>query len=133
MWPACDDQRVGFDPSVIERAAREREAELTSYGRQTGRPHTVTLWITGDGRRLFVRSGGGLARDWPQNLLARDEGVLNVGGAEVPVRARHVEEPDEARSVSQLVRAKYGAAVRSSQEGEPLTPGEQATFELLPA
>jgi hypothetical protein len=124
---------VGFDPEVLARAAREREIRLTTYGRKTGRPHRVTIWISGDGSRLFVRSGGGLGRDWTRNLISRTEAVLHLGGLDVPVRARHVDDPNEARAVTRLVRNKYGAAVRGSAEGEPLTPGEQATFELLAA
>ena len=124
---------VMFDASVIDFAAREREVTLTTYGRKTGRPHRVTIWISGDGQRLFVRSGRGLGRDWTRNLRARPEAVLRVGGVEVRVRARLVEDVGEARAVSQLVRAKYGPQVRVSAEGEEPTLGEQATFELLPA
>jgi len=122
----------GFRPDVIAAAAREREVWLSTYGRKSGKPRQVTVWISTDGRRLFVRSGGGLARHWPQNLLARDQGVLHLAAAEVPVRARHLSSPEEARAVSELVRRKYGWRVKRSRPGRPLTPGEQATFELLP-
>lgn len=75
---------------ALEAAARERELGLTTYGRKTGKPHRVTIWIVSDGEHMFIRSGEGFRRDWPQNLVSRGS-------------------------------------------GEPLTPGEQATFELLPA
>src|SRR5947209_2327952 len=119
-----------FSASVIEAAASEREVELTTYGRRTGRAHRTTLWISSDGRRVFVRSGGGLGRDWPRNLLAQGRGVLQVGALEVPVTARHLTDPAEARAVSELVSRKYGVK-RPSTDGGP-TPAEQATFELLP-
>jgi hypothetical protein len=122
-----------FSPQVLEAAAREREVELTTYGRRTGNPHRTVIWISGDGRRLFVRSGGGLGRDWPRNLLARDRAVLHVGGLDVPVRASHVADPDAARSVTELVIRKYGPSVQRSPENSLPSPGEQATFELLPA
>ena len=121
-----------WEPALLEAAAREREVALTTFGRRTGRPHRVVMWISGDGRRLFVRSGGGLGRDWPRNLLARADAVLHVGGRDVEVRARHVADPAAARSVSGFVARKYGAQVRRSLDDEPLTPGERATFELLP-
>ena len=69
-----------FSASVIEAAASEREVELTTYGRRTGRAHRTTLWISSDGRRVFVRSGGGLGRDWPRNLLA--QGYLPLGATD---------------------------------------------------
>lgn len=121
-----------FSEQVLEAAAREREVELTTYGRKTGRPHRTTIWVWGDGRRLFIRSGGGMGRDWPQNLLARGRGVLHVGGLDVPVVPRHVTDLAEARSLHPLVQRKYGSAAQRSIGSDGPTPGEQATFELLP-
>lgn len=118
---------------VIDAAARQREVTLTTVGRKTGKPRRVTIWIATDGRDVYVRSGGGMRRDWPQNLMARGEATLRLGNTTVKVKPRHVTDPAEARSVSQLVRKKYGFMVRSSKPDQPITPGEQATFELLAA
>jgi len=122
-----------FSQSILEAAAREREVGFTTYGRKTGKTHRTTIWLSGDGKRLFIRSGGGLGRDWPRNLLASGHGVLHVGGMDVPVQGLHVTDPSEARSVSGLVIQKYGSSVRRSPDGGPLTPAEQATFELRPS
>jgi hypothetical protein len=123
---------LSFSQDVLEAAAREREVQFTTYGRTTGRPHTVTIWVWGDGQRLFIRSGQGLGRDWPQNLLARGKGVLHLAAHDVPVTARHVSTA-EARSLSELVERKYEVNVARSGEGQPPTPAEQATFELFPS
>lgn len=120
-----------FSQAVLDAAAREREVELTTYGRRTGAAHETVLWLSGDGRRLFVRSGGGPGRDWTRNVLARPEAVLHVGGHDVPVTLRHLD-PSEARAVTELVIAKYGPSVQRAPDGGPPTPAEQATFELLP-
>ncbi len=122
-----------FPPEVLNASARQREVTFTTFGRKTGNPISVTIWITTDGRRIFIRSGAGLGRHWPQNLLARGEGVLSLGNKSIKVKPRLVTDPDEARAVSRLVRDKYGPFVRRSEPNGPLTPGEQATFELLPA
>ena len=122
----------GFTSAILEAAMREREVDLTTYGRRTGRPARVTLWVWGDGGRLYVRAGGGMGRDWPRNLLARGRGVLHVAGLDVPVRARHVTDPAEARLGARLIERKYGRSVPASSGDEPLTPAEAATFELLP-
>jgi deazaflavin-dependent oxidoreductase (nitroreductase family) len=116
-----------------EAAATEREVTLTTVGRKTGKPRKVTIWITTDGRSLFVRSGQGFRRDWPQNLVARGEATLRLGKQAIKVKPRHVTDPDEARRVSELVRKKYGFGVTASKPNEPLTTAEQATFELIPA
>jgi deazaflavin-dependent oxidoreductase (nitroreductase family) len=118
---------------LIEAAKREREVTLTTFGCKTGKPYDVTIWITTDGSRLFIRSGQGLRRHWPQNLLARGESVLHLGKATVKVRPRLVTDPAEARAVSALYRRKYGPFVKASKPNQRLTPGEQATFELIPA
>ena len=122
----------GFDREILDLAMREREVDLTTFGRKTGKPSRRTLWIWGDGQRLYVRSGQGLGRDWPQNLLANGRGILHVAGRDVPVRARHVTDPAEARAGAAMINRKYASGARASAEGEPLTPAEQATFELLP-
>jgi deazaflavin-dependent oxidoreductase (nitroreductase family) len=117
---------------IWEAAAREREVTLTTTGRRTGKPRKVTIWISTDGRRLFIRSGQGMKRDWPQNLVAKGEATLELDGRKVKVKPRRVTDPAEAREVSRFVRDKYGPSVKPSKPDEPLTLGEQATFELIP-
>jgi deazaflavin-dependent oxidoreductase (nitroreductase family) len=122
-----------FRPEVIEAAKAEREVKLTTYGRKTGQPHEVTIWITTDGSRLYIRSGQGLSRQWPQNLMARGEGLLHLDKTTVKVKPRLVPDPGEARAVSQMYNAMYGSSINASKPDEELTPGERATFELIPA
>jgi deazaflavin-dependent oxidoreductase (nitroreductase family) len=117
----------------LDAAAAAPEVELTTWGRRTGQAARVTVWIWGDGTRLYVRSGGGMRRDWPQNLLAHGHGLLHLAGRAIPVRARQVRDPAEARAGAALIRRKYGTAVQPSAPGAALTPAEEATFELLPA
>jgi deazaflavin-dependent oxidoreductase (nitroreductase family) len=122
-----------FSNEVIEAAKGDREVKLTTYGRKSGKPYDVTIWLTTDGKHLYIRSGQGLRRQWPQNFIARGEGVLHLGRIAVKVKPRLVTDPAEARASSSLYTQKYGAPVKASSPDEPLTPGEQATFELMPA
>jgi hypothetical protein len=122
-----------FSQEVTGAAAREREVKLTTYGRRSGKPHDVTIWVATDGKRLYIRSGQGLIRQWPQNFIARGEAVLHLGKQAVKVKPRLVTDPAEARASSSLYAKKYGSTVKASRPDQPLTPGEQATFELLPA
>jgi len=121
-----------FGPDLVDAAAREKEVTLTTYGRKTGNPVRVTIWISTDGEHLYVRSGRGMVRDWPQNLVARGRAILELGGRKINVRPRLVTDPSEARATSELLVRKYGHTVKPSTPGQPLTPGEQTTFELLP-
>jgi deazaflavin-dependent oxidoreductase (nitroreductase family) len=120
-----------FSKQVIEAAAREREVTLTTYGRKSGKSYGVTIWLTTDGERLYIRSGQGLRRHWPQNLLARGEGVLRLEKTSLKVKPRLVTDPAEARATSTLYTRKYGSSVKASSSDQPLTPGEQASFELV--
>ncbi len=124
---------AGFTPKVLEAAARQREVTLTTKGRKSGKPRHVTIWLATDGRRIYIRSGQGLVRHWPQNLMARGEGELRLGEQDVKFKPRHITDAAEARSVSELYRKKYGSFVKPSKPTEPLTQGELASFELLPA
>ena len=121
-----------FSADVLTAAAHEREVQLTTSGRKSGKPRRVTIWIGTDGKSVYIRSGQGMRRHWPQNLLAKGEGLVRLGKTDVKVKPRLVTDPTEARAVSGLYGSKYGASVRSSKPGEPLTLGEQTTFELLP-
>jgi hypothetical protein len=122
-----------FDDKVLAQAAEQREVEFTTFGRRSGNPHRKILWLATDGRRLFIRSGKGLVRDWPKNLLEGGTGILHLECHDVPVRGRHVEDPAMARQVSADYRRKYGDSIQPSAPDEPLTLGEQSTFELVPA
>lgn len=123
---------AGWDQATLDAAAREREVELTTWGRTTGKPTRVILWIWGDGTRLYIRSGGGMGRDWPQNILAGGRGILHLAGRDIPVRARHVTDESEARAGAVMVNRKYETTNQPSPEGGPLTAAEQSTFELTP-
>jgi deazaflavin-dependent oxidoreductase (nitroreductase family) len=121
-----------FDPSVLESAARTKEVELTTFGRKSGKPSRRIIWITALDGRLYIRSGLGLTRDWPKNLLANGRAVLHMAGKDVPARARYVTNAAEARSLHAPIKQKYNAQRTASRGDEPPTPSEQAVFELLP-
>jgi hypothetical protein len=66
-------------------------------------------------------------------LAARDDGLLHLGGLDVHVKSRHVIDPCETRTNSELYGSKYGPRFGPPQPGEPPRLSEQATFELIPA
>ncbi len=104
-----------FEPAVLDAVANEREIELTTWGRKSGNASRVILWVFGEGDRVFIRSGGGLGRDWPQNFIARGEAILHIAGNDVPVVGEHVTDRELARHVSGLAKSKYQSNVQQSQ------------------
>src|SRR6266567_4116546 len=91
---------AGFSSDVLDAAAHQREVRLTTYGRKSGKLHDVTIWIGTDAKHLYIRSGQGMSRHWPQNLVARGAGLLHLGNLQVKVKPRLVTDPAEARSAS---------------------------------
>jgi hypothetical protein len=84
---------------LARAAAVVHEVDLTTYGRETGRPSRRTIWITTDALgRMHIRSGQGLSRDWPRNLLANPRAVLHINGRDIAVGARHVTDRTELRA-----------------------------------
>ncbi len=122
-----------FDAKTLEAAAREKEVEFTTFGRKSGRPSRRVIWVTPMDGRLYIRSGVGMTREWPKNLRANGRGILHIAGTDVPVQARHVTDPTEARSLHAPIKQKYNAQRPASTGDEPLTPSEVAVFELLSA
>jgi hypothetical protein len=122
-----------FNQDVIDAAKHEREVKFTTYGRHTGKPRDVTIFVVTDGTRIFILSGQGMARNWPQNLAAGGNGVLHVGGQDVNIASRQVSDPAELQMISELYGSKYGARFGPAQPGEPPRLRDQATFELMPA
>jgi Uncharacterized protein conserved in bacteria (DUF2255) len=122
-----------LEQDVIDAAKTEREVTFTTYGRKTGNPSDVTIFVVTDGKRLFILSGQGMVRQWPQNLQARGEGVLHLGALDVKVKALHVTDPAATRMVSELYGSKYGPSFGPPKPGEPPRLSEKATFELIPA
>jgi len=119
---------------LARAAAVAREVDLTTFARETGRPSRRTIGITTDALgRIHIRSGQGLARDWPRNLLANPRAVLHINGKDIAVRARRATDRTELRASLGALQQKYRWQLPASQPGEPLTPPEQATFELMPA
>ena len=89
-WPRYKKLMASFTQDLIDAAASEKEVTLTTTGRKSGKAYPVTIWISTDGKHLYIRSGEGMKRDWPQNFLARGEATLRIADKSVKVRARVV-------------------------------------------
>src|SRR5260370_37037954 len=103
-----------FERAVVDAATTQKEVNLTTYGRKTGKPVRVTIWISTDGEHLYVRSGRGMTRDWPQNLVARGEAILQLGGRKIKVKPRRATDPPQARATPALPANKYGHPTQPS-------------------
>jgi len=101
-----------FPSDVLEAVANEKEVRLTTYGRSTGKESSVTIWIVTDGQKVFIRSGQAWCAHWPQNLLKRPEGTLQLDGRAVRFKSRHITDVTRASDI----RRNLGAEASVNQK-----------------
>jgi deazaflavin-dependent oxidoreductase (nitroreductase family) len=83
---------------------------ITTRGRRTGRPHTVTIWFAPAGPDRIVLGTLRLGRDWPKNLAANPDIEVQIGDLKLKGRATRVTEGPERSRIEAALAAKYLAA-----------------------
>ena len=118
---ALDTARAVTAPQEVQVVTRRGDGTLR-------RPRTI--WVVGDGGRVFVRSEKGREADWFRWALATGTGQLISGDATHDVRLTEVTVADVPR-VDAAYRAKYGqhAAVVDRLQAPR---AQAATLELHP-
>lgn len=93
------------------RLARLKTVQLTTRGRRSGRPRTVTVWFVASGaRRIAVQHASRRPAHWYWNLVAEPAVTLDFGDGPLAARAAPIEDPGRVREVLAQVREKYWAA-----------------------
>jgi deazaflavin-dependent oxidoreductase (nitroreductase family) len=94
----------------LESLKEQSTCRITTRGRRTGRPHTVTIWfVVGDGGRIHLGTLK-MGRDWPKNVAANPDVVLEIGDLRLSGRVQQVSEENERARIESLLAAKYWAA-----------------------
>jgi hypothetical protein len=91
---------------ILGLLARDRTIDITTIGVRSGLPRRIETWAWPDGDRLYLTGTPG-RRDWYANLRAHPDFTLHLKlgvQADLPARARPIEEPDERRSVFERLR-----------------------------
>lgn len=82
--------------------------ELTTTGRKSGEPRTVTIWFVVDQQgRLYVQSGSGGKADWYLNLLKTPAVGARIAELVMGGVARPIDDLTEVARVHELFRQKY--------------------------
>ena len=83
---------------------------ITTLGRKTGRPHTVTIWfVCGDDGVVYLGTLR-MSRDWPKNVLANPQVELEIGGLRVQAEARLIADAAQRRRIDSMIAEKYWLA-----------------------
>lgn len=95
----------------LQEVARRRVVRLTTRGRKTGKPRTVTIWFVPAGpSSIYVQHAGRGPAQWYQNLLCDPSVTVDFGTGPLPAKAAPVRDPTEIQRVLRLVRRKYPLA-----------------------
>jgi hypothetical protein len=110
----------------LESLKERSTCQITTRGRRTGRSHTVTIWfVVGDNGRIHLGTLK-MGRDWPKNLAANPDVILEIGDLRLSGRAEQVSEESGRARIESLIVGKYWGAWIGSWFG--LKP--QGVFEV---
>ena len=102
---------------------RRKTVRLTTRGRKSGQPRTVTIWFVADGpRRVRVQHVAATPAQWYRNLLVDPEVTLDFGTGPIAARAVAISDPDEIQRVLAAVRRRYWTAPLIQWLGRKATP-----------
>lgn len=95
----------------LTRYADRATVQLTTIGRKSGQPRTVTVWfVVADRRRIHVQHSSRAPAQWYRNLLVSPAVKLDFGDGPMEARARAVTDPAEIEAILRRVRRKYRMA-----------------------
>ncbi len=95
----------GLDLDSVER---RKTVRLTTIGRRSGEPRTVTIWfVRGGPRSILVQHVAKQPAQWYRNLCANGSVRIDFGDGPVDARAVAIEAPERVREVVAKVGKKY--------------------------
>jgi hypothetical protein len=122
---------AGWTAEQVTRIASPQEVQVVPRRRDGSLGPPTTIWIVGDGDRLFVRSTNGRTAAWFRGATATGSGRIVSGGSPADVTFAEASEAD-LPTVDTAYRRKYGhyaSIVDHLLEAGP----RAATLELHPA
>lgn len=95
----------------VRSYADRRKVRLTTRGRKSGAPRTVTVWFVVAGEtRLFVQHAARAPAHWYRNLLQDPAVQIDFGDGPLEARAEPILDDAKIRDVLKQVRSKYRLA-----------------------
>ena len=92
--------------SDLARLARHWNCRLTTFGRKSGQPRSVTIWFA-PGPDCIYLTGGPEGPQWSRNARAHPEVRLQIGSTRLRGRARVVDDESEAAAIRRRFTERY--------------------------
>ena len=119
-----------MDEAVQRALENDRTVDITTTGRNSGRPRRIEIWrYRYDGRTFLSGSPG--TRDWYANLLANPELTFHLKGsarADLPAVARPITDEAERREVIAGILDDLGRGLGSLEEWVARSPLVEVSF-----
>jgi deazaflavin-dependent oxidoreductase (nitroreductase family) len=90
----------------LARLADYQTLKLTHYGRRSGLPYEVTIWFAVEDDAVYLVTAD-VERQWPRNLLARQQVSLVIGGEAFTGEAQPIFDVADRMHVFGLIENKY--------------------------
>ncbi len=126
-----DDIARGTIADDLRQIESKSTVRLTTIGRTSGLPRTVTVWFLHEEGRLYIQSGKEGQTDWYRNLLKNAQVTLDFDGLILRGRAVAVDDPAEVAHVHDGFRSKYLIARITSWFGKRFGQGKVVRIEAL--
>ena len=92
----------------LTKYAKGSTVKLTTTGRSSGKPRTVTIWfVVADARNVYVQHSSRAEAQWYKNLLKNPEVQMDFGDGPIGGRAHPVTDAAEIDRIKRLFRGKY--------------------------
>src|SRR6058998_3036440 len=105
-------QRSGAEADLLARLASIADRgtlRITTQGRKSGKPHTVTIWFLLDGTTVYLGTLDA-RRDWVRNAEKTPAVELDIDGLRLRGRASTITDPTLEAHVRDLLAKKYWMA-----------------------
>ena len=79
---------------------------VTTIGRKTGQPRTVTVWFVLDGATLYL-TGNADGPQWTRNMRANGQVSIQIGGTELRGQATVIDDEAQGEEIRQRFLQKY--------------------------
>ncbi|MBI3796591.1 MAG: nitroreductase family deazaflavin-dependent oxidoreductase [Deltaproteobacteria bacterium] len=114
----------------LEKVADQSTVELTTMGRQSGKPHTKPIWFVYDQGHFYLQSGKEGKTDWYQNLKKNPQLTLKIGTVTANGKAQFIKDAKETERIHELFSKKYLTARIAGAVGSSIGHGKAVEVEL---
>jgi len=121
-----------WSPQDVDTITSPQEVQVVTRRGDGTLRRPRTIWIVGDGDRVFIRSPNGRGADWFRDALASGAGRIRSRGMAYDVRFTEVGDEADLAAAHAGYRAKYGHYASIVDHLEEAGP-RSATLEVHPA